>query len=288
MVRLLVSTSQHLLEVVVDENYQLVERKPWMSNRTFFGQTLLPSGEVFVMFTEDPFGPKNQPVFFLWLDPSDGSVIDQKPADESLIQPHQALWFRDGIYITNTGQNAIRIMKDNGSTVEVPLGEYREDVNHLNSLFAKDDRYLYVMAHNGLLPENIPGQIIRLDFEKEGVKIFDLPHRKAHDIVIRESAVYYNGSDNGRVIRLDSLGSMEYEEVVIGGHPKGMAWVGKGVYCVGSSEWTPFAQRRAVSHAQLFFISTHNEFRAIESLELAVGHDPAGHINDILLLDSKA
>lgn len=144
---------------------------------------------------------------------------------------HQILRYRDRLWITCSGQNMI-------ASYSPKVGRWNRwyprkavdiDVNHINSLYAKEDS-LWLMAHNGP-----PGTVVHPTRQSEiweyrlGSTTPTLVKEmragfRSHNIWHRDNIIHYCDSCGGRVRSLAGL------EVRTGGFPRGVVDTGENVF----------------------------------------------------------
>lgn len=291
MIKVAVATSQHLLiaEVVKcfkddTRNWKIDDVEVLLSGQTFATVAETPGGGLLTISHEDTVGSrggKMQDMYITQFTP-DGGILDRGHVPW-LRHAHTAEYDEQGrLFITNTAYNEIAIL-GGGEKQSIFIGPQGEDTHHLNSTYIDGDD-LYVMAHNGNLPEDVPGQIFHVDLATgEVADVIELPHRKCHHFFPYEGGWIYTASDDGRVVEFDP-GCGGWSGVVVGGFPKGMTRVDEETAVLTCSEHTPFIERRVEAYIELAILDLPT-MTIEERIPLEVANKPAGQANGLEVLD---
>lgn len=297
--KIALATAQHLVIVEVEKtpddatrNWQIVDTDVLLSGQTFATVAETPEGGLFTISHRDTVGSrggKMQDMYITQFNP-DGGILD-RGHEPWLRHAHTAEFLEDGtLAITNTAFNKVELIRG-GQRGGFYIGPEDEDTHHLNATWG-DGSDLYVMAHNGNLPEEVPGQIFHVDLDAgEVVEVIELPHRKCHHMFKYTGEAghewwYYTASDGGRLARFWSNNDGGVVETIcVGGFPKGLQRVSDDLAVFTTSEHTPFIERRVEAYCELGFLDL-NSFEVTERLVVQVANVPCGQANDICVLDA--
>lgn len=191
---------------------------------------------------------------------------------------HQIARWGDGNYICNTLHNELQwIAFDGESTHSFKVTD--EDQSYLNSVYPTEDAVWITLRHN----DTVNSEIIKLSHGPEYVELdrFRAEHRGIHDLYVESDEIlYYNASNDGKVVRrVTTNGSTYWNELVVGGHPKGMQ-EHEGYLYVGVSEHAISRERRFTSDGKIAVINLA-DWRLEDMFNLRLDDQTVGSINDI-------
>ena len=207
-----------------------------------------------------------------------GSDCISRIFKEEVQNIHQMAVWDEGNYICNTLHNELKwVAFDGNSSHYYTVTE--EDQSYLNSVYPTDEAVWITLRHN----DTVNSEIIKLSHgpEFEVLERFRAEHRGIHDLYVAPSGViYYNASNDGKVVRRTVLGeSVLWDEIVVGGHPKGMQ-EHKGYLYVGVSEHAVDRKRRFTSDGKIAVINLA-QWRLEDMHNLRLGDQTVGSINDV-------
>ena len=195
---------------------------------------------------------------------------------------HQIARSSDGVYICNTFHNQLEWLAADGTSQAI--FELDEDSQtYLNSIFPAEDAVWIVLRHN----DTIESEILKLSHYPEFATLerFRAQHRGIHDLYVDpEGVIYYNASNDGKVIRRTVCqdGSIYWDELVVGGHNKGMQEHAGYLY-VGVSEHAIDRERRFTADGKIGVINL-DTWRLEDMVNLRLDDSTVGSINDICFI----
>jgi len=191
--------------------------------------------------------------------------------DKSVGDIHQILYHGGVLYLTNTEYNSIDMLDP--VTLErvdvLEVGDQRRDINHINSLFFKNNK-LYACFHNN---NTSNADIVEYTDKKQTRKLSDLG-RMNHNIYIDDSNTLFNlDSKNGCVVKInldkpalrDKINFRQKAETYNFG--RGFAKT-KDLFLIGVSHWAKKRKERESTRG--FVIVFDNDFNLIEKISLPV------------------
>ena len=100
---------------------------------------------------------------------------------KNLLDVHQITFFKDFVFLTETGKNRIQILNSLTNKIEffIDIGKIRNDINHINAINI-DQNYLYIGLNNGHEKNDFKNaQIIKIPVnEILNLKSFDAYQKK--------------------------------------------------------------------------------------------------------------
>ena len=100
---------------------------------------------------------------------------------KNLLDVHQITFFKDFVFLTETGKNRIQILNSLTNKIEffIDIGKIRNDINHINAINI-DQNYLYIGLNNGHEKNDFKNaQVIKIPMnEILNLKSFDAYQKK--------------------------------------------------------------------------------------------------------------
>lgn len=272
--KLLIATHSYLAVAAVEPDPWRVEHLKIIDSGYFYGADQLEDGRILAAERWDSYTKRSPTIFRLY---SEGGEPLQEWQDEEIVDVHQLTDTERGVCVCDTGHNRIVKMGPAGEHVDdLSFGPTDHDVVHVNSI---DKTGQFAVLHNlGFKPSHLVDLASKRRYETDHLSI----HNVESD-PYRVKTLFYNASDDGRVcwFHLD-VGLCR--EIIVGGHPKGMAVTDDWIF-VGVSEHAVKRERRFVSDGKIAVIS-RQAFELREMLNLRHEDAPLGNVNEIRRLRS--
>ena len=217
----------------------------------------------------------------------DGKIIDRRRVD-GITGVHMAYFDEESghMFVCHSPTNQVLISTPftQKPAENLNVGTIREDVNHINSVRVHGD-LMYLMLHNGAaLDPTVKSAILCLKWKESEIQWFEwLLYRGCHDVEVDGDVLYYNASEDGRTCRVNRESGVT-DELIIGGHSKGMWRLDEETMVVGSSVNSKYHEDRRDSYCDLVYIDLKKwEVKERETILLA--NRSAGQINEIVQIN---
>ena len=196
---------------------------------------------------------------------------------------HQIAHWNGGLYICNTYHKQLRwdpFQPNDADSIIFDL-----DIDHqtyLNSVYPTDSGIWIVLRQNGTVVSDAVK--IAHDAPFTILDSWKCQHKGVHNILEDdEGQIYYCASDDGKVVRRAENGeSVFWDEVVTGGHVKGLC-IHEGYLYAGVSEHAVTRSRRYTADGKIAKINL-DDWRLEDMFSLRSQDETLGNINDVFYL----
>ena len=192
-------------------------RKP---SKGFFGITKLSNKNILITASRENLSKdikfnKSTDLILHFYDVLNSKII-KKILINNILDSHQIFYFKNKIFITETGKNQVQIfcLKENIVIKKILIGNIRKDINHVNSIYIDEENTL-IGLNNGNKNNLRNAQLIKINTNlilnsENDIDAYDIGELielkntyHSHDIENVHNKFYLSASETGEIYQLN-------------------------------------------------------------------------------------